>query len=188
MPDDSSEWPDADLVRNIAAATPLARDAEAAICARYAGRIRAYGRRHLRDDDAAADLVQQVLVAVIEAARADRVEKPERLGAFVLGVCRFTVWDLRRGRRRERRATEGTLPLDVAAEPDVHPVDRMQLERCVGQLAPRSATVIRMSFGEDRPAHEIADLLGLTAGNVRVIRHRALAGLQACLDGDGKAA
>ena len=64
----------------------------------------------------------------------------------------------------------------------MHPIDRRRLERCLGHLAQRESTVVRMTFQEDRPADEIARLLGITPGNVRVIRHRALARLQACVE------
>jgi len=61
---------------------------EAGICKRFAGRIRAYRLRHLRDERAARDLVQQVLLATIEALRQARVGSPERIDAFVLGTAR----------------------------------------------------------------------------------------------------
>jgi len=176
------DWSDGELVRQIAARSTQAEDAERELCARYAARIRLYGLRHLRADDAAADLVQQVLLAVLEAARAGRVEEPDRLGAFVAGVCRFVVWDVRRADQRRQRLVDAEAILLPAPETGLHPIDRRRLERCLGHLAPRETTVVRMTFQEDRPADEIARLLGLTPGNVRVIRHRALARLQACVE------
>jgi RNA polymerase sigma-70 factor, ECF subfamily len=41
--------------------------------------------------------------------------------------------------------------------------------------------VIVMTFYDDRPADTVAADLNLSAGNVRVIRHRALARLRNCL-------
>jgi DNA-directed RNA polymerase specialized sigma24 family protein len=38
-----------------------------------------------------------------------------------------------------------------------------------------------MSFWEDQSAEEIGERVGASAGNVRVIRHRALAKLQNCM-------
>jgi RNA polymerase sigma-70 factor (ECF subfamily) len=73
-------------------------------------------------------------------------------------------------------------------ETGIHPVDRLRLEHCLDGLPPREVAVVRMTFHEDRAAQDIAAVLGLTAGNVRVIRHRALAHLRACLDAtDGEA-
>jgi len=177
------DWSDGELVREIGTRGTDAAGAERELCTRYAARIRLYGRRHLRADDAADDLVQQVLLSVLEAARAGRIEDPDRLGAFVAGACRFAAWDVRRGEHRRQRLAQAEAVLAVAAaEPGIHPIDRRRLERCLGHLALRESTVVRMTFQEDRPADEIARLLGITPGNVRVIRHRALAHLQACVE------
>lgn len=175
-------WPDGELVRRIAARSADADQAERELCDRYAARVRLYGLRHLRAEDAADDLVQQVLLSVLEAARAGRVEEPDRLGAFVAGVCRFVVWDERRAEQRRRRLVDEETVLLPAPEAGLHPIDRRRLERCLGHLAQRESTVVRMTFQEDRPADDIARLLGITPGNVRVIRHRALARLQACVE------
>jgi RNA polymerase sigma-70 factor (ECF subfamily) len=68
-----------------------------------APRVRLYGLRHLRDGHAADDLTQQVLITTIEALRAGRLREPEKLASFVLGTCRMTVLDLRRGAQRRAR-------------------------------------------------------------------------------------
>ena len=39
-----------------------------------------------------------------------------------------------------------------------------------------------LSFNDERPADEIAALLAISAVNVRVLRHRAIAALRRCLD------
>ena len=70
--DDSAQ--NADIVRRIASRDPGARDAEAELCRRFAPRAQLYGRRHLRSDERARDLAQAVMLAVIEAARAGRIE------------------------------------------------------------------------------------------------------------------
>ena len=74
--------------------------AEAALYRRLAPRVRLYALRHLRDRQAAADLVQQVLLMTIERLRAGEVREPERIASFVLGACRMTVLEMRRGSRR----------------------------------------------------------------------------------------
>jgi DNA-directed RNA polymerase specialized sigma24 family protein len=42
--------------------------------------------------------------------------------------------------------------------------------------------VLELSFHDELESDEVAARLALTRGNVRVIRHRALAALRACLD------
>src|SRR5262245_21169563 len=88
----------------MAAAAP-GRDAaaEAELCRRFAPRIRLYGLRHLRSEAAAADLVLDVLMMMLQKLRAGEVREPGRLASFVLGTCRQVVIDGRRsGARRER--------------------------------------------------------------------------------------
>src|SRR3954470_22702592 len=94
--DDSAE--DAALARRIVAGRDA--DAETSLCRRLFPRIRAYGLRHLRDEAAAADLAQHVLVVVLEALREGRVAEPDRLPAFLMGTCRNTVLDWRKTDRR----------------------------------------------------------------------------------------
>lgn len=65
---------DSDLVRQIGLGNDQAAEAE--LFHRMAPRIRLYGLRHLRDSQAADDLVQQVLIGVLEALRAGRMRKP----------------------------------------------------------------------------------------------------------------
>src|SRR5262245_3162106 len=79
---------DAELVRCIADGAGDARSAEAELCLRFVERVRLYGLRHLRTEERAADLAQSVLLAVLEAARAGRLQDHERVDRFVLGTCR----------------------------------------------------------------------------------------------------
>ena len=171
---------DADLLRAIAARDAAARTAEAELCRRFAPRIRLYGLRHLRDEDRARDLVQAVLLAVLQAARAGRIEDPERVDRFMLGTSRNLAQRMREGDRR----MDGDAALDsIAAETaDDARVDVAALIRCVAALDQRSRSVVMLSFNEERPADEIAAVLSISSGNVRVLRHRAIAALRRCLD------
>jgi len=158
-------------------------DDERELCVQYAPRIRAFGLRHLRDASDADDLVQHVLLAVLSALRAGRIEDPSRIGAYVIGTCRNAVMDMRRGVARQRRVAER----DAAGKalgyiPAWDAVDHVHVERCLGELEARDRTVVLSSFLEDKDADEIARVLETTAGNVRVIRHRALARLHDCLE------
>jgi len=69
---------DAELVRQIGSGTD--RQAEAELFRRMAPRVRLYGLRHMRDEHAAEDLTQQVLITTIEALRAGRQAAAHRKG------------------------------------------------------------------------------------------------------------
>lgn len=170
---------DEELVPRIAAGGDAGRAAEALLCRRFAPRIRLYGLRHLRDADRAAELVQLVLLAVLQAARAGRIDDPARLDRYVLGTCRHVAMRVRAG---DRKADTG-VDLDELAGAPPPPVELGALVRCLGGLELRARQIVLLTFQHDRSADEIAAELTLTAGNVRVVRHRALAALRRCLDG-----
>lgn len=176
---------DAGLARRIAAAGGRGDDrAEAALYRHFAPRVRLYGRRHLRDDQAAADLTQQVLLKAIEALRAGKLREPERITSFVFGMCRMVVLDLRRTHARRERLLD-TFAGDVpAADPGRAPLlDRDRLRHCLERLSERERAVIVASFYDEQPAQAVAGALGLSEGNVRVIRHRGLQRLRDCVTG-----
>ncbi len=171
---------DADLVRRIGSGSD--REAEAELFRRMAPRVRLYGLRHLRDSHAAEDLAQQVLITTLEALREGRLRDPEKLASFVLGTCRMTVLDLRRGARRKERLLE-QFGADVpAATYEAAPrLDHEQLSRCVQKLKERERTVVVMSFYDEQTGADVAGFLGVSEANVRVIRHRAIHQLRDCM-------
>jgi len=172
--------PDGELVRAIAAGADQARAAEAELCRRFAPRIRLYGLRHLRDEDRARDLVQAVLLALLQAARAGRIADPERVDRFMLGTSRNVAQRIRAGDRRA--AGEEALAALAADQPGDERLDAGALVRCVAALDERSRQVVMMSFNEERSSDEIALRLAISTANVRVLRHRAVAALRRCLD------
>jgi RNA polymerase sigma-70 factor (ECF subfamily) len=174
------EVSDAELARQIGSGND--REAEAELFHRMAPRIRLYGLRHLRDEHAADDLTQQVLITTLEALRAGRLREPEKLASFVLGTCRMTVLDLRRGAQRKERLLEqfgpGLVPLPQSTMPHL---DRDRLAHCVQNLKERERTVVVMTFYDEQSGADVAGFLGLSEANVRVIRHRAIHQLRACM-------
>ena len=174
-----------ELARQIVAAAPdSAKKAEAQLYRRLAPRVRLYGRKHLRDDHAAADLVQQVLLTAILKIRAGELREPERVISFVFGICRMVTMDLRRSHiRRERLLEQYGEDLTIADASVAPRLDQERLASCLDRLPERERSVVLMTFYDDKQADEVAALLALTAGNVRVIRHRALNRLRDCVTG-----
>ena len=176
----ASDLNDAELVLKIGSGN--GREAEAELFRRMAPRIRLYGLRHLRDQHAAEDLVQQVLMTTIEALRAGRLREPDKLASFVLGTCRMTVLDLRRGAQRKQRLLEqfgAHLPAPVQSS--MPRLDYEQLARCVQNLKERERTVVVMTFFDEQTGADLASFLGVSEANVRVIRHRAIHQLRDCM-------
>ena len=176
---------DGELARAIAKSAPgEAAAEEAELARRFAPRVRLFGLRHLREEQAAQDLVQEVLLVTLTALRGDRIQKPDELASFVLGTCRLTVTNRRRSEQRRARLISEFAPDLVPAVPAEvpDPIAPDRLVECLGRLAPRERTVIVLTFYAERDGDAIARELGTSAGNVRVIRHRALARLRECLE------
>jgi RNA polymerase sigma-70 factor (ECF subfamily) len=176
--------PEAHAARRIAGAAPgEAREAEAELYRLLAPRARRFGLRHLRDAHAAADLMQHVMTLTIEQLRSGQLREPERVLSFVLGACRLTVTDQRRGeRRREDLLQRYADDLPIA---DIHVAPRLDHRRvadCLERLPARERSVLVLTFFDDQPSEAVGRQLGCSPGNVRVIRHRGIDKLRRCVD------
>jgi RNA polymerase sigma-70 factor (ECF subfamily) len=161
--------------------------AEAELYRTLAPRVRLYGRRHLRDDAAAEDLMQQVMLLTIEKLRAGELREPDRLVSFVFGACRMVTLEIRRGTQRRDRLLEKHGEELQIADISVPPrLDEAKVAACLERLRERERAVLIASFYEEEPAERVGTTLGLSAGNVRVIRHRAIEQLRDCVMGRGR--
>lgn len=186
---DSDGEPEALAARRIAEALPGdGHAAEAELYRMLAPRVRRYGLRHLRDPHAAADLVQHVLTLTIEQLRDGRLRDPERVVSFVLGTCRMTVMDQRRTElRREdllQRYADAVPLADVAIAPRL---DHAKVVDCLDRLPERERSVLVMTFYDEASSEDVGAQLGLSAGNVRVIRHRGIDKLRRCVEAGRRA-
>jgi RNA polymerase sigma-70 factor (ECF subfamily) len=183
VPADDACTEEAAIAVRIAAAAPeVDRGAEGELYRRLAPRVRRYGLRHLRDPHAANDLMQLVMVRVIEQLRDGKVREPLRIVSFVFGTCRMVLLEQQRGESRREKLLEQWGDAISVADISVLPrLDHRRVADCLGRLAERERSVIVLSFYEERSADDVASMLGLTAGNVRVIRHRGLARLRDCV-------
>jgi RNA polymerase sigma-70 factor (ECF subfamily) len=180
---------DAALARRIIDAAPRGdAEAEARLCRRFAPRIRLFGLKRLRSDAAAADLVQDVLMLVLLRLRDGEVREPERIASFVLGTARQMIIDSNRNTGRRARLLETfSVALEPVETPASHAPDADRLQHCLQALPERERSVLVMTFYDDWPAEQLGTQMGLTTGNVRVIRHRGLKHLRDCLEGSGEA-
>jgi RNA polymerase sigma-70 factor (ECF subfamily) len=176
------------LARRIAGEPAESTDAEAAeLYRRFAPRVRLYGRRHLRDDAAAHDLAQDVLLLTIERLRAGEVRRPEEIGSFILGTSRMMAHAERRVvRRREALIARFMETTAESAPSSTAALDAPRVAACLRALAERDRQVVLLTYYADRDAPRIAGDLGVSAGAVRAIRHRAMARLRDCVLGGGR--
>ena len=173
---------DGELARAVSARAPGASDAESELYRRFAPRVRLYGLRHLRDEESARDLAQQVMLLTIEKLRQGSVRDMDQIASFILGTSRTMAIDARRKEaRRERLRDVFHVPAAFAAPAAGATLDLDRLELCMTQLADRERSVLLLTFYAESPAATVAAEVGVREGNVRVIRHRALAKLRACV-------
>lgn len=159
-----------------------AQDQESELYRRFAPRVRLYGRKHLRDEAAAEDLAQQVLLLTIERLRAGEIRNPDEIGSFILGTSRMladSTW--RKARRREQLTAQFHRP-QLYADPLAETSDIEVVARCLHSLAERDRRVLVLTFYAEKSSPEIAEELGVTGTVVRVARHRALERLRDCVE------
>lgn len=165
-------------------ATDGDRVAESAVCARFVAAVRLFARRRLRAHDAVEEFAQDVMLTLVEALRAGKVDDPRALPGYVLGICRNLASD--RVRQRERREAlweqHGVTAESLAVEPpEPTSYEFIHLEDCLSQLPKRGRELLRLAYVEAHDAEAIAEQLETTAGNVRVLRHRTLHTLRDCM-------
>jgi RNA polymerase sigma-70 factor (ECF subfamily) len=158
-----------------------AEQEEAELCRRYLPRLRLYGLRHLRAEDRADDLAQDVLLIVLGKLRAGDVREPDRIGSFILGVARMRTKSSHRtgGRRAQLDESFDTLPSHSHELPD--PIARDHIVRCLDTLNEQQKAVVILTYYGEQSTQSVASSLGLSANNVRVTRHRGIARLRDCL-------
>ena len=160
----------------------MAEAAETELYRRFAPRVRLYGLRHLRDEDAARDLAQQVMLLAIEKLRAGAIRDADQIASFVLGVSRTMAKDWKRRDWRREKLRETFLPASMVGSPRRDAtLDLDRLESCLARLADRERMVVLLTFYAEKTASEVGKELRLTEGNVRVIRHRAIERLRTCM-------
>jgi RNA polymerase sigma-70 factor (ECF subfamily) len=122
------------------------------------------------------------MITTLETLRAGRLRDAEKLANFVLGTCRMTVLDMRRGAHRKDRLLE-QFGADLLRPtlPSMPNLDHDQLTRCVQNLRERERAVVVMTFYDEQTGAEVASFLGVSEANVRVIRHRAIHQLRDCM-------
>jgi len=157
-------------------------EAETELYRRFAPRVRLYGLKHLRDRGAADDLAQQVMLIVIERLRAGEVRDPDQVASFVLSTSRMVAVGLRRTATRREQLLGRFDSRQETVSPDEWSIDTARVAPCLAAIGERERTLLLLTFYGEKSSAEIGQALGMTAGAVRVGRHRALASMRTCLE------
>lgn len=155
---------------------------------RYAPVILGLGHRHLRDEAAAQDLVQKTFMR-LHGARND-FQRGRDLHPFLLTITMNLIRDEWRSRKRKPTAPLDVENVEPAAnhEPDagqdtvlVEQQRAQALRNALQQLPDMDRLIIELHWFQERAFPEVAQILGLSHGAVRVRAHRASSKLRLIL-------
>lgn len=149
---------------------------------RYERPLLAYASRMLGGDwQGAQDAVQETFLRL---CREDPQKIESRVAAWLFSVCRSRVIDMQR--------TNHSTPIDASQvtvadpAPDASQVaseaeDKVHLNQLVDRLSPRQQEVLRLRLQAGLSYREIAEVTGLTIGNVGFHLHEAVRNLRDAL-------
>lgn len=129
-----------------------------------------------RDREAARDLAQETMLAVIRNLRNGRLLDPDKLPNYVSGTARNLINNYVRTRRRRPESGPPSEEIPVPdCEPEVAESERRFLaRRALAQLRPEDRLILLLTLVDDLTPAEIAQRLGLSAEVVRKRKSRAV--------------
>lgn len=160
------------LVESIAAGN---RDAEREFVEQFQPRIKAMLLARTRNADAAADLLQDVIIEALCALRKGQLRDPGKLTPFVLGIARNLVKGHFRGVARQPEPLEMPDALPDLSASTVGMEERREAEamQAIGSLEPIDRTILQLTLVEGLKPGAIAEKLGLSSDVVRQRKLRA---------------
>ena len=183
-----SEEDQGDVVRSLAAR--LVEGDETALEAvydRWSALVHTYALRALQDVHDAEEVTQQVFISAWRS-RHTLTPSPAALPAWLIGIARHKVADVRAARARDAdrvaaaAAVPGALEADTSAA-DEEIADRLVVRQAVEELPDPRRTILFLAFWEERSHAEIAETVGLPLGTVKSHVRRGLVKLHQQLEG-----
>lgn len=167
-------------------------DPEVALAEHYFPRLRIFATRRLGDAAAGEDAAQETLRRVFIALREGRVRDLQALPAYIFEVARHVCFHHVRASRRVAHIQVPLSDVETVPATEHDPLatlisaERVQLVRtALGVLSEEDRELLRLTYVEGLTAEQIGERLGLSAGNVRVRRHRAKQLLKASVTSRG---
>lgn len=135
------------------------------------------------DPEAARELTQEVLLAVLQALRRGQMKEPEKLSAFVYGTARNLVSNYFRARGQQLRAESLSVDLPIVQPTeDREHSERMNLvHRAMEALNATERKILLMTLVDGLKPAEIASQMGLTSEVVRQRKSRGVKKVIECV-------
>jgi len=147
------------------------------LVARYQNRVYATAVGVLSDFELARDVTQDAFLCAY--GELEKLQDPERFGAWVSGIARYAAHGVGREMGRARRLAEGyrgEAPSVYSHTPagDVEREESRQLvQRALERLAPKDREVLSLYYLDDKPYVDVARALGLSGVVVKGRLQRA---------------
>jgi RNA polymerase sigma-70 factor, ECF subfamily len=169
-----------------AADVPLAMDEDTfrAFYDRTASSLWGYLARISGDRQLADDLLQESYYRLLKAR--DVFESDAHRRNYLFRVATNLVHDSRRG-KLARMIDRSVALSDVPAEDASSPERRTDVQRALGQLKPRERALLWLAYAQGSSHREIAGVLGLKTGSIKLLLFRARRKMAALLEGDRSA-
>jgi RNA polymerase sigma-70 factor, ECF subfamily len=152
------------------------RSAEDELVSTYRRGVFAIATVRTRDREAARDLTQEVLIAVLQALRDGQLRDSGKLAAFVQGTARNIInYYLRNRSRRSECDLDSVAPPAVDLVGELKSAERQRLVR--RELAAFSATdqqILLLSLVDGHSLAEVAQRLNLSHDAVRARKSRMI--------------
>ncbi len=150
--------------------------AEEALVRQFHDRVFLIAHVRTRDREAARDIAQETMLAVIRNLRAGRLRDPEKLPNYISGTARNLINNYLRTRSRR---PEGSLPPEEIPAPDCEPEfeeseRRFLARRALSELRPADRLILLLTLVDGLAPAEIAERLNLSPEVVRKRKSRAL--------------
>ena len=154
---------------------------------RWSALVHTYALRALGDAHDAEDATQQVFVAAWHS-RHTLTPSPSALPAWLIGIARHTISDVRAARARDARRAEAAMTVDgvgITSEQSVeHDVaEQLVIRQVVQDLPDPRKTILFLAFWEGQSHAEISESTGLPLGTVKSHVRRGLIHIQQQLEG-----
>lgn len=150
--------------------------AEAELVTRYRRGLLVLATVRTHDRDAAEDLAQEILMAVIQALRVERLHDLQKLTAFVYGTARNLINNYLKSRTRHPESDLESIELP-GADPveEFESADRQRLvRRELGKFSPVDQQILLLSLVDGHSLLEVANRLSMSHEAVRARRSRMI--------------
>jgi RNA polymerase sigma factor (sigma-70 family) len=148
---------------------------------RFEGPLVRYATRITGDLERGRDVVQETFLRL---CREPALATADHLGQWLFTACRRLAIDVHRKETRMRTQLDGAAVCEVPARPEsAESMERRenlgQVLHLLGRLPSNQQEVVRLKFQEGMSYKEIAEITGLSVGNVGYLLHTAVKALRA---------